>query len=68
MGTPLGPIKQGAFKGLLVLDCWQVNPSTEVVQELGPNFGKPRYYQVFAEQSNIDIPGGKNSLFALYPV
>lgn len=59
MSQPLAHIPRGAFKGLLVLDCWQVNPSEELVQDLGPDFGKPMYYEVFAKQCAIDIPGNK---------
>lgn len=59
MSQPLSNIPRGSFKGLLVLDCWQVNPSDELVQDLGPDFGKPMYYEVFAKQCAIDIPGNK---------
>lgn len=59
MSKPLGNVPRGAFKGLLVLDCWQVNPSEAVVQELGPDFGKPEYYEVFSKQCAIEIPGNR---------
>ncbi len=35
------------FKGLLVLDRWQVDPSmNDLVSELGPQLGLPKYYVV----------------------
>lgn len=35
------------FKGLLVLDRWQVMPSLEdLVTEIGPHLGQPKYYTV----------------------
>lgn len=59
MATPLREIKRDSFRGLLVLDCWQVNPSVDVVQKLGPEFGLPEYYEINAQQSGVDIPGNK---------
>lgn len=50
--TPLRTetIMQGQFKGLLVLDRWMVWPHlTETVEEPGPDFGQPKYYQVVAD-------------------
>lgn len=47
--TPLRTktIGRGKFHGLLTLDRWQLAPTiTEVVKELGPNFGKPEFYTV----------------------
>lgn len=49
MATPLdvSSIGPGRFRGLLVLDRWQVEPSlSDVVTEYGPEFGKPRLYTV----------------------
>jgi phage-related protein (TIGR01555 family) len=48
--TPLkiDRIAKGQFRGLLVLDRWQVNPSLEnggLVTEMGPHFGMPMFYQ-----------------------
>jgi uncharacterized protein len=35
------------FKGLLVLDRWQVSPSlNDLVTDLGPHLGQPKYYSV----------------------
>lgn len=40
----IGP---GDFRGLLSLDRWMVEPSySDLVEELGPHLGKPRYYRV----------------------
>ena len=52
MSTPLevDKIPRGRFKGLLVLDRYQVTPTTDdLVEEMGPNFGLPRFYQVTAD-------------------
>lgn len=40
-------IGKNSFKGILVLDRWQINPSfNDYVTEIGPDLGKPKYYQV----------------------
>lgn len=47
--TPLNisTIRRDAFKGLLVLDRWQISPSVnEVVEEYGPDLGQPKFYLV----------------------
>jgi len=47
--TPLNLNSVGLnqFKGLLTLDRWMVEPTLEdLVTELGPNLGMPRYYRV----------------------
>lgn len=52
VSTPLrvDTITKGQFKGLLVLDRWLVQPSLEnLVTELGPNLGKPKFYTVVAD-------------------
>ena len=49
--TPLriNTIKKGQFRGLMVLDRWMVEPSlSELVSELGPYYGLPKYYKVTA--------------------
>lgn len=38
-------VRPGSFRGLFVMDRWQVEPSSEVVQEIGPFFGKPISYR-----------------------
>lgn len=56
LSTPLRPdtIGKGQFKGLLILDRWMVAPPTgQVVQELGPDLGKPLYYDVIAATAGI---------------
>ena len=49
MRTPLRAdrIGRNAFRGILPLDRWMVEPATEdLVTELGPQLGMPRYYRV----------------------
>jgi hypothetical protein len=49
-------VSTGQLKGFLSLDRWQVDPTIEdLVQDLGPNFGKPKFYRV-----NSDAPGLRN--------
>lgn len=50
--TPLRveTVGRGQFKGLLVLDRWQVEPSlNDLVTEPGPYMGLPKYYTVVAD-------------------
>lgn len=50
--TPLRPesIGKDQFKGLYVLDRWLVQPSLQdLVTEMGPDMGMPRYYDVVAD-------------------
>ncbi len=47
--TPLSldTISKGQFKGILVLDRWQIQPTlNDLVQEFGPDIGKPKFYDV----------------------
>jgi uncharacterized protein len=47
--TPLNmdSITKGQFKGLLVMDRWQLQPDLQdLVTELGPDLGMPKYYDV----------------------
>lgn len=53
MEQPLGQIRPGSFKGLCVLDRWQIDITGETVQELGPEFGKPKYYNVLSGSTEI---------------
>lgn len=49
MSSPLNvkSIGRGMFKGLLVLDRWLLNPSLgDLVQDFGPDFGMPKYYDI----------------------
>ncbi len=42
-------VKKDQFKGLLVMDRWMVQPSLEnLVTDLGPHLGEPKYYRVTA--------------------
>lgn len=50
--TPLRPetVGKGQFRGIMVLDRWLVQPTlTDLVDEMGPSFGMPRYYDVVAD-------------------
>lgn len=52
MNTPLRPetVGKGQFKGLLVLDRWLVQPTLQdLVQDFGPDFGMPKFYDVVAD-------------------
>jgi phage-related protein (TIGR01555 family) len=49
--TPLRleTVAPGRFKGILALNRWQVEPSLEdLVTDLGPNLGLPKYYRVLS--------------------
>ncbi|MCH3934734.1 MAG: DUF1073 domain-containing protein [Mesosutterella sp.] len=54
LSKPLGEIRKGAFRGLFVLDRWQVD-TDGVIQALGPSFGKPEFYRVM--RGNLDTQG-----------
>lgn len=58
MSQPLDPktIEPNSFKGLMVLDRWQVQPSNSRVQVLGADFGEPEYYQLDSGNSDYSIP------------
>lgn len=56
MRTPLNPatIRKGQYRGLIALDRWMVQPSFgDIVTELGPDLGKPRYYQCTANATAL---------------
>lgn len=59
MSQPLAEVRKGAFRGLYVLDRWQIQPSSELVQALGPDFGKPEYYEVLQKEVGVNIPGNR---------
>lgn len=49
--TPLQieSVGRGAFRGMLVLDRWMVEPALEdLVTDMGPNLGLPKYYRIGA--------------------
>lgn len=59
MSSPLRPetISKGSFRGLIVLDRWQISPSlTDLVSDFGPDFGLPRYYETL---NNGPLPAVK---------
>jgi phage-related protein (TIGR01555 family) len=52
--TPLRleTVAQGAFRGLLIMDRWMVQPSlSDFVDEFGPDFGMPKYYRTITDGS-----------------
>lgn len=59
MSQPLGVVRKDTFRGLMVFDRWQIQPSSEVVQTLGPDYGKPEYYTILAGASEIETIKGQ---------
>lgn len=58
--TPLNldSIREGQFKGLFPFDRWLLWPSlSELITELGPNLGKPKFYTVVGDSPAL--PGIK---------
>ena len=58
LSTPLrvDTIAKGQFKGVAVLDRWMVEPTLSgggLVEELGPNIGKPKFYNVRSDSSRL---------------
>lgn len=56
MDTPLRleTIGKDAFKGLLVLDRWMVQPSmTQLITDLGPEMGLPMFYELVADTRSL---------------
>src|SRR5208337_640771 len=56
VSTPLRveTIGKGRFKGVYVLDRWQVNPSVgDLVAEYGPCMGQPKYYEVVGDAAAL---------------
>lgn len=56
VSTPLktDTVTKGQFKGLLVLDRWMVQPTLEnTIKELGPEMGKPVFYDVLADSAGL---------------
>ncbi|CAI1048418.1 DUF1073 domain-containing protein [Serratia ficaria] len=54
--TPLRleTIGEGKFKGILPLDRWMINPVlTRRIKEMGPDLGKPEFYDVVATATGI---------------
>jgi hypothetical protein len=51
-------IGKGKFKGLVVLDRWQIQPTvSELITDLCKDMGKPEYYEVLSGMSTL--PGMK---------
>ena len=56
VSTPLNlnTIKKDQFKGLMVLDRWMVLPTLDdLVTEFGPDYGKPKYYNVITDSVGL---------------
>ncbi len=56
MDTPLDidTVGKGSFRGLLVLDRWLLDPSlSDLVQDFGPDFGLPKYYNVLPSSAYL---------------
>lgn len=54
LSAPLDPetVTKGQLKGILPLDRWALAPSSQLVNVLGPDFGKPVGYAVTAGRGN----------------
>ena len=56
VSTPLTVVPKDSFRGLYVFDRWQLDSQIiDPVQDLGRNFGKPEYYRVIANSSDVDF-------------
>ena len=56
VSTPLdvNTVGKDQFKGLMVLDRWLVMPTLQdLVSDYGPDFGKPKYYDVIADSLGL---------------
>lgn len=56
VSTPLNvnTVGKDQFKGLLVLDRWMVLPDLQdLVTEYGPDYGKPKYYDVITDSVGL---------------
>ncbi|WP_338558130.1 DUF1073 domain-containing protein [Acinetobacter sp. KS-LM10] len=56
VSTPLKieSVGKDQFKGLLVLDRWLVQPTLQdLVTDYGPDFGKPKFYNVIADSLGL---------------
>ena len=53
---PLTSVPKGAFKGLCVFDRWQLDSVVDDLdQELGENFGKPKFYRIISANSDVQF-------------
>lgn len=53
VSKPLTKVAPGTFRGLFILDRWQLEPSSKLIDVLGPDFGKPVSYRVLEAKSGI---------------
>jgi len=53
----LEAIGKDTFKGILVLDRWMCEPVlTELIEEFGKDFAKPKYYRIHSSVANLKLP------------
>lgn len=53
---PLTTVPKGSFRGLIVLDRWQLDcTNLDPVMSLGRDFGKPACYRVIAKNCDVDF-------------
>lgn len=56
----LEAIGKDTFKGILVLDRWMCEPVlTELIEEFGKDFAKPKYYRIHSSVANLKLPNQK---------
>lgn len=56
----LEAIGKDTFKGILVLDRWMCEPVlTELIEEFGKDFAKPKYYRIHSSVANLKLPDQK---------
>lgn len=48
-------VVRGSFRGLHILDRWQVTPSATLITDLGPSMGQPESYQVHTEGQAVGL-------------
>lgn len=51
LSTPLRPetVGKGQYKGVVAIDRWSLEASSDKVMEYGPDLGQPKYYRVFSD-------------------
>lgn len=53
---PLVKVPRGSFRGLIVLDRWQLDcTNLDPVQNLGRDFGKPEFYRVIGKNCEVEF-------------
>ena len=60
VSKPLTDVPIGTFRGLCVLDRWQLDSVTnDLVTKLGPDFGKPEFYRIISENAEVKFTSDK---------